>query len=318
VIRRLALLVPLALTTPLLLIPAAATAGPPDPTTLPVGAAPAVTWQSGTKVHTAGGKTVALPFGKAGNSYEVLGKRGGEWIVLTPRYRARVLAVKGTRVRTVWDHSDHETYTNYTLSQGGALVAEWNYESGGKSNAMVFDLTGKVVARKRWSGYVNPLDFDGDTMLISNHTTTWTWTVPGKPVAVAPGAVYGDLASDLLFVNFASSDSVGPTSISSPVTPTWTTLDFQPVRLSPDRQYVAGVNFDVKNVIEVRNVSDGTVLPLPRYKIAADAPMTWQPDGSLLFATEQGPKEAVVHCTLAGACDRATKWLKGRHLGFPG
>jgi hypothetical protein len=58
-------------------------------------------------------------------------------------------------------------------------------------------------------------------------------------------------------------------------------------------------------------------LPLPPYKISADVAMTWEPDGSLLFVAEQGPKEALVHCTLAGACDRATTWVKGQHLGFP-
>ena len=300
-----------------LMAPVVAVAAPPDPAALPTGPAPTVRWQLGTTVHLPNGKTVRLPLGKPGATYEVLGKRGGEWVVLTPRYNARVLAVRGTRVRTVWDRSDGETNTHYTLSERGALVAEFNYHQSGRSDAVIFDLTGKVVARKRWGGYVNLLDFEGDTMLISNGEKTSTWTVPGKPVAVAPGAVYGDLGGDLLFAYLPSSDSNGPTSISSPATPAWTTLDFWPVRLSPDRQYIAGVNTDVKTVIEVRKVSDGSVLPLPPFKIAADMAMMWEPDGSLLFLAEQGPKQALVRCTLAGACNRATAWVKGKHLGFP-
>jgi hypothetical protein len=314
-IRRLTLLT---LGATLAFTPSAVATAPPDPAALPTGAPPTVTWQSGTTIHQPGGKTLKLPTGKPGAVYTVLGKRGGEWIVLTTRYHPRVLAVRGARVRTIWDHGHDETYTRYQLSEGRGLVAEWNYERGGQSNAVVFDLTGKVVARKRWSGYVNPLDFDGDTMLISNHTKTWTWTVPGKPVAVAPGAVYGDLGGDLLFVYVAPSDSVGPAPISSPATPTWAATDFQPVRLSPDGQYIAGVNFDIQNVIEVRRVSDGSVLPLPAYKLSTDAAMAWQPDGSLLFLTEAGPKQSLIRCTLAGACDRATQWFKGQHVGFPG
>jgi hypothetical protein len=294
-----------------------AVASPPDPSGLPVGAAPAVMWQSGTTVHLPSGKSVRLPLGKPGTTYDVLGKRHGEWIVLTPRLHARVLAVRGARVRTVWDHSDPEAYTSYVLSDGGSLVAQFTYDRSGRSEAVVFDLAGKVMARKRWSTYVNLLDFAGNTLLVGDHATTSTWTVPGKPVPVAGGAAYGDLRGDLLFAYAGTSDSLGPTSISSPVASTWTALDFQPAELSPDRQYIAGMNFDVKDVLEVRKVSDGTVLPLPPYKLASGLAMTWQPDGSLLFLVERANKQALVRCTVTGVCDRATRWVRDKHVGFP-
>jgi hypothetical protein len=30
------------------------------------------------------------------------------------------------------------------------------------------------------------------------------------------------------------------------------------------------------------------------------------------------PERALVRCTVAGACERATDWVKGQEIGFPG
>ena len=289
----------------------------PDPTTLPEGDAPVVTWQSGTTVHTAAGKTVTLPFGKAGNGYEVLGKRGGEWIVVIPGYDAKVLAVKGSKVRTVWKHVYDESDTHYTLAEGGSLVVEWNFDRAGSTHVAVFDLQGKVVAHRNWGGTVRLLDFVGDTMLISTHKKTQLWKVAGKPVGAAPDASFGDLDGDLLFVNVPV-DSVGPTSLSAPATPTWSSGTFLPQRLSPDGQYVAGLSYVSSLKLEVRKVSDGTVLPVPAFRATFDSALAWEPDGSLLVEVKSGPTKALVRCTMAGACERATAWVKGQHLGFPG
>ena len=127
----------------------------------------------------------------------MLGKRGGAWIVVTPGYRPKVLAVHGSRVRTVWKHTYDESDTHYTLAKGGSLVAQWSFDRGATAVA-VFDLTGKVVAHRNWGGTVRLLDFLGDTLLISTLTKTQTWTVPGKPVSAAPDAWFGDLDADLV------------------------------------------------------------------------------------------------------------------------
>jgi len=306
-----------ALAAPLLLLPAAAADAAPDPATLPVGDPPAVTWQSGGTVHTASGKTITLPLGKAGAAAEVLGKRGGEWIVVTPGYHPKVLAVRGSKVRTLWKHTYDESDTHYTLAKGGSLVAQWSFDRGGATAVAVFDLTGKVVAHRNWGGTVRLLDFVGDTMLISTRTKTQTWTVPGKPVSAAPDASFGDLGADLLFVNVPV-DSVGPTSLSAPGTPTWSSGTFLPQRLSPDGQYVAGLTYVTSLKVEVRRVSDGSVLPVPAFKADFDAALGWEPDGSLLVQVRSGGTKALVRCTMAGVCERATPWVKGRHLGFPG
>jgi hypothetical protein len=315
VIRR---LVPLALVAATaLLIPAARSAAAPDPSALPMGDPPAVTWQAGTTVHTASGKTVALPVGKAGARYQVLGKRRGEWILVIPGYDAKVLAVKGGKVRTVWKHVYDESDTHYTLAQGGSLVVEWNFDRAGSTHVAVFDLKGKVVASRSWRGTVRLLDFDGDTMLISTRTKAQLWTVPGKPVTAAPDADFGDLSADLLFVSVPV-DSVGPTSLSAPGTPVWSSGSFIPLSLSPDGQYVAGLSYVYRLKLEVRRVSDGTVQPVPAFKAEFDSALGWEADGDLLVEVRSSSGRALVRCTVAGACERATDWVKGQEIGFPG
>ena len=214
----------------------------------------------------------------------MLGKRGGAWIVVTPGCRPKVLAVHDSRVRTVWKHTYDESDTHYTLAKGGSLVAQWSFDRGGATAVAVFDLTGKVVAHRNWGGTVRLLDFLGDRLLISTRTKTQTWTVPGKPVSAGPDAWFGDLDADLLFVNVPA-DSVGPTSLSAPGTPTWSSGTFVP--------------------------------PVPAFKADFDAALGWEPDGSLLVQVKSGPTKALVRCTMARVCERATPWVKGRHLGFP-
>jgi len=314
-IRRLA---PLVLAASLLLSPSAARAGTPDPSTFPVGEAPAVTWQSGTAVHTASGTTVNLPLGKAVARYEVLGKRGGQWIVVIPGYDAKVLAVKGTKVRTVWKHVYDEASTHYTVAEGGSLIAEVNYDRAGSTEITVFDLKGKVVAQRGWPRSVSLLDFSGDTLLISTFKATQTWAVGGKPVTVAPDALFGDLGGDLLFVNLPA-DTAGPTSLSAPGTPAWGSGIFIPQRLSPDGAYVAGLNFAHRKIkLEVRKVADGTVQPVPAFRAGFDTALAWEPDGALLVMVKGSQGRTLVRCTVAGACERATDWLAAGVVGFPG
>jgi len=64
-------------------------------------------------------------------------------------------------------------------------------------------------------------------------------------------------------------------------------------------------------------VSDGSVLPVPAFNADFDAALGWEPGGSLLVQVKSGPTKALVRCTMAGICERATPWVKARHLGFP-
>jgi hypothetical protein len=289
--------------------------GGPDPSTLPLGAAPKIAWQSGSTVHTASGRTVHLPLGKAGAGDQVLGKRDGSWIVVTPGYHAKVLAVKGNTVRTVWKHVYDESDTHYTLSRGGDLVVEWNFDRSGFTAVTVFDLRGKVVAQHSWTTSVYLLDFAGDTLLVSGRKTA-RWELPGKPVRVAPGATYGNLGSDLLFVDLPN-DAVGPTPLSAPETPPWSATEWSPESVSTDGGYAAGLSFVSRLKLEVHKVSDGTLAPVPAFRADFDTPIAWEPDGSLLVEVKSSQGHALARCTMAGSCERVTPFVKGQALGFP-
>ena len=56
---------------------------------------------SSRKVASSSGRTVRLPLPASQAGYQVLGRRGGEWVVATPGYDGEVLAVRGRHVRTV-------------------------------------------------------------------------------------------------------------------------------------------------------------------------------------------------------------------------
>jgi hypothetical protein len=287
----------------------------PGVTGLHLGAPPAITWQSGATVHIAN-RSVHLPLGRAGHGYRVLGRRGGEWLLAKPGYHAKLLAVKGSHVRTVWTHVYDESDTHYTLSRGASLVVEWNVDRSDFTKAVVLDLKGKVVAQQRWSSSVYLLDFAGDTLLVSGPKTA-QWELPGKPVQVAPGASYGNLGSDLLFVDLPQ-DAVGPTSLASPGTPLWSATAWSPESVSDDGAYAVGLDFTRRLKLVVRKVSDGTVQPVPAFRADFDTPFAWEPDGSLLLVAKSSKGRAVVRCTMAGLCERATPFVKGQAMGFPG
>jgi hypothetical protein len=288
---------------------------------LPVGAAPAVTWQSGPAVHTSDGQVVTLPR-SVPRGAQVLGKRHGEWIVATPGDEAQVLAVRDGHVRTVWEHVYDESATSYTLVEGRDQVVEWNYTRGTTTYGVVFDLHGEELATRGWNGYASVLAADRHGVLVSGRKQTVRWAPGGTAVPVAPRASFADPAHDLLFV--FGDEGAGPTALSAPGTPAWTAR-FDPEAVSPDGTWVAGVTYSAQPKLQLRRLADGSLAPVPALKLDADPIMvggshvqlTWESDDSVVAVVRSARGRSVVRCTLDGACERATAWVKGQGLGFP-
>lgn len=279
-----------------------------------------MTYQDGATVHLPSGRTVTLP---AKGSGQVLGKRHGAWIVVVGSGEPDVVAVKGSRVRTIWHHVYDESATSYSLVDGADQVVEWNYTRGGTTEATVFDLDGAVLDERSWGTWRDLLDADADGLLVAGRGQTFRWRPGTKPVPVAPAAWFADLGHDLLMVP-AADDTVGPTALSAPGAPGWT-AEFDPEAVSPDGTWIAGVTWNRRPRLAVRRLSDGTPAAVPPIQVDRDPVMVgdshvqlrWEPDGDLLVVVRGDRGRAVVRCTTAGSCERATGWVKGRTLAFP-
>ena len=288
---------------------------------LPVGEAPAVTWQSGATVHTAQGGVIALPRSVPASA-QVLGKRHGEWIVVVPGGEPEVLAVRAGHARTVWQHTYDESATSYGLVRGRDQVVEWNYTRGTTSYGVVFDLQGEELATRSWGGYADVLAADGTGVLVTGREQTVRWVPGRKPVPVAPTATFADPAHDVLFV--VVDGGAGPTTLSAPGTPAWTAR-FDPESVSPDGAWVAGVTYGARPKLQVRRLADGSVAPVPLVALDADPVMlggshvqvTWESGETVLVVVHSDRGRAVLRCNVDGRCERATAWTKGQVLSFP-
>lgn len=302
-----------------LLLPAPAQAAP-DPF-LPPGDAPETAYQTGPTVVFPTGKSVTLP-GTLKRA-QVLGQRHGEWIAWVDGGEPEVFAVKGSKVRKLWHHTYDESATGYSLVDGADQVVEWNYGRGGEVFGTVFDLRGKALGTRYFPGSASLLDADADGLLIGTRKQTLRWVPGQKPVPAGPAAYFADIEQDLLMVPVGD-DALGPTSLSAPGVPPWS-WQFAPVVVSPDGAWVAGVSFNRRPRLVVLHLADGVLAPVPGLLVDSGATipggpyvqMTWEPDGDLLFVTRGTKGRAVVRCTVTGACERATAFVKGPAVSFP-
>lgn len=290
-----------ALLTGVLGAAAPAVAVPADP--------PEVAYRSGTVVHLPNGSTVTLP---VRDVVEVLGRRSGQWLLHAFRDGSdQVLALRDGRVRTIWSNPNMEESVGFALRQGAPQVIESVTDRGSRTELTVFDLDGEVLGTRVSFDGLSVIGQDAEALYLGfweGPTRRW---VPGeKPVGVGPNAYLAAPAADLLFVKAGDDedgdDLYGPTSLSDPGTPPWSAV-FDPGVVSPDGLWVAGSTYDRRSVLQVRRVSDGAVLPLPRLRPdwESESWLGWERDGDLLAVVGKGGRHWVVRCTVStAACER--------------
>lgn len=288
-------LVAAAVLTGVLGVSAPALAVPADP--------PEVAYRSGTVVHLPNGRTVTLPVRA---DVEVLGRRAGQWLVHVDRGDDSVVAVRGGKVRTVWVHPYAEEAVTYVLRRGASQVVESVTERAGLTEQTVFDLDGDVVDTWSWDSWASVIGQDADALWIGFYDRPTRRWVPGeRPVKAGPAAFVADPDHDLLFVRAGEDEDgdelFGPTSLATPGAPAWSAR-FDAATVSPDGVWVAGSSYDGRYRLEVRRVSDGSVLPLPRLRPAwqSEEWVAWEPDGDLLAVVGKRRKHWIVRCTVAG------------------
>ena len=295
-------------------LPAHATPGT-DPTTLARGADPQLTWLGGRTIHATNGEETQVPV-PAGHAEDLrlLGKSRGQWIVEDHvGWTTKILAIRADVARTVWKRTWYVYETTYALSRGGTSVVQWYWDPTGTTTATVFDLAGRVEQVKTWNEFGDLLDFSGNQLVVSLYERTETWSVGAKPRSIAGRAAAVDVRRDVLFVGDADGRA-GPTSLLAPATAPWYAL-FTPRSVSPDGMWVAGYSTRM-NRLQVRSMADGSLAPVTLKNPMGDV-LGWEPDGHLIVGVHTRLGNALVRCTVEGACERATDWLKGQAVNLP-
>jgi hypothetical protein len=292
------------------------------PTSFARGKEPRVAWLGGRVIHTAGGRTFTLPLAADRAPYlRYLGRSRHSWVVadLGPVQgrQSRVLTIHRGRAHVVVTVPSYYDRPSYLLGRHSNLVSSVDYDRGG-AVATVYDLNGRVVGQRSYALGATVLDIHGDDVILGVGKT-YHWHPGTPPVPFAKGAAMVDLARDVLFADHAR--TTGPTSLSSPGTPAWTTKDFSPRAISPDGRWVAGYSADSISRdfrrLEIRSMADGSLQPTTGLLLERNAALGWERGDRLLVGVHSDRGNALARCSVGGRCHRATDWLPGQAVTLP-
>lgn len=307
----------------LVLPPAPATAGPgTDPTALPRGADPRVTWLGGITLHTADGRDVGLPLPASRAPYlRLLGRSHHSWVVADlgkkQGFTSQVLRVHHGHYRTILTVDNSYDRPTYQLARHGDQIATWDYDRGG-TTASIYSWEGRRLGERSTEGFSQLLGFEGNEVVFANKKVA-RWTAGSPPVPFAKSGLLVDESHDVLFVIIAGK-VVGPTSLASPGTPAWTAR-FAPRAVSPDGRWVAGYSqksiYRKTRTLEIRSMSDGSLQPTTGLQLPPNAALAWEDGDHLLAGVRSDRGNALVRCSVGGSCERATDWLRGQAVTVP-
>jgi hypothetical protein len=313
---------PAALLSAVLAVLPTATAPPhTDPSQLPSGGAPHVTWLGGTTLHTAKGREIGLPFPASRAPYlRLLGRSHHSWVVAdlgdVQDATSRVVRVRRGHYRTVLNVENYYDRPTYQLARHGDQIATWDYDRGG-TTASIHSWEGQLLGQRSTEGFSQLLGFDGNEVTFANRKVA-RWTAGSPPVPFAESGLLVDAGRDVLFV--VAGKAVGPTSLASPGMPSWT-AKFAPRAVSPDGRWVAGYTqasiYEKTRWLEVRSMADGSLQPTTGLHLPPNAALTWEDDDHLLAGVQSDRGNALVRCSVDGGCERATDWLGDQAVTVP-
>lgn len=285
-------------------------------------------------LHRPGKATVSLPLAWRDAAVALLGKGQHGYVVVNQTGTGT-----GVRLYNVTDTGAHQFYSETSgrywgearLTLDGAAVVVSGVPDGEASMvARRIPVAGAPGPEVVIGLEANGPDLIGATGSVAVFpqwyaaTRVWRFGI-GVEVLTAYHAVQVDGAHHRLFIDTNGAGAplaVGPTSLGSPSAPAWT-ANFSPQIVSPDGKLVAGWVGDLNLVLQVRRVSDGTVVA--KFTSATETvegdrlvePLVWEANATLLLKTWTGADRwAVIRCTMAGSCARATKIRDGM-ISFP-
>ena len=285
------------------------------------GTGVSTSWLSGLKIHNKGSfpdQRVRLPASHAATTYLLGGIDGGGWVLLDARGSHTALyALRNGGPHKFRSVDDSEDGHSFLLAPDGRSVVEVDAPTTVHTEVYTYGVSGQRVRHRGFGGYWELLAYDGETVWLTKGRHTRAWTPGSAPVEVGTlGSVAADPEQDLLFTY--DDGMVGPTSLAAPTTPVWTVpSSFTPKRVSPDGVYVAGFG-ERSNSLEVRRMSDGSLVSEWTVHLAFDRPLLWDGDSSdrlvSVLRTRRG--WAVLRCDVGGDCVRSTA-LVGDHISLP-
>lgn len=300
-----------------------------DPARLRRGADAAFPFLQGRRIHV-GGRTVRVRLRAERGRRALLGRSDGAWIVASQHERRlRVHRVRRGRAPQAVPRSrlrGHGVSARLSRDGGQLLLTHW--DRGGATVTVRSTSDGALVDRDYTGTYHVAVDAaDGHALLLREapeddyETYAADW-VPGEGTStrLGTGLNAGFLRQGVVFVQAGEgSPRYGPTSIESPADPAWSAR-FVARSVSPDGTLVIGTGprlVDRRAVLQVRRVSDGTVLQQFAYGAVVPRGDYWNPLGSeatarfetdtrFVFEFVTGRKSRLVRCSTAGRCARAS------------
>ncbi len=281
------------------------------PTELPRGPASKVRWLFENVVHTASGRTVEMPWTRAGaraHSLRLVGRTADGWLVKS---------FDGGNTWTLWSIRDGKRYSltsstptegevvNYRLSRNRQRFLVHGFDGDRTTSISVRDLNNAQVDTQSFPGgwFGNVLAFSGSELIV-NVTDTQRWDVDAHSVdALGVDAAGADIGHGLLFVTDPATGESGPTSLESPGTPPWTAKMAQ-VGVSPGGGRVLSRDTLGGDLLTVYNRETGAVrVSFSVRLLSYDAPI-WESNRSFVFIATVNELETLVRCRINGSCQR--------------
>ena len=279
-------------------------------------------WLGGLTLHPATGPAthVPLPADHAATVLLLGPATGGGWVLADERGdRKVVLLLRGGRLSTIRSVDDPQDGTSFLLASDGTHVVEVDAPTTRRTDVWTFDLAGRDVHHLRRNGWQTLLGYDGTTVHLTGSRRTIAWRPGSAPEVIArSGGLAVDAPHDTLFTFDSAQGTYGPTSLAAPGAQVWSLppTDFYPRSVSPDGAYVAGLGGTRANHVQVRRMSDGSLVSDWRRHLAYERPLVWEDATHVVSVLRTRKGWALVRCDVGGGCTRITK-LSGDPLSLP-
>ncbi|SEC85598.1 hypothetical protein SAMN04489844_3124 [Nocardioides exalbidus] len=291
-------------------------------------------------IHTADGATLPIRTPVNGEQRQLLGESPKGWLVAVRKgYLSRVIAVRPGRRPTEIRHSRTTSYgegdsaIGWLLARDGKMLVSTVFDRGG-STRDAMSLRGKFLGTSYSGSFVTPMDADAGHVVTYednkfSRLRLYDWVPRTSRTEIARNATYVSLRDDLMFVR-TTGRLYGPTPISAPAEPAWAE-PFSPLAISPDGETavglrISGSGFDSPAVLDVRRMSDGTLLDsiafgkritMDNWSITSAHEQTaaWEGNRRFVFQLAAPGGAVLVRCDLEKSCRRASD--VGGNISFP-